>query len=689
MALVVKAAVEQRTIAGLTRTGSKSDLATMVASLPPDGQDEDDVAMWASFAQTSDEIYGMDTSTIQLESGNKKGNETEKIRIFRDFAGALSRHKTLHKLVELVDDPTTNGKILRIFSILRGHPDQAKKRVLNACLIVWAQNHWKKGFDRDDILGMPQPNYTDKCIKHIFKVFHDQFVHIQHSEMKVFPGSYWFHLAKNFARAAESRPDFGRKPNQASVEHDDEMKLRNNSSPPYRPEENYDDLFALILYKFSRDLFNRGGDEVSALIFVDCYASRFGWLLCSSFMFLCCVSIYFFVVSIAIRLVVVFCVLLFVADEICFSSLYQMVEVRAADLHHSVIEGGLNKGLSQYEMKGTNADKVMTLGLGSKTCLRDESGIHMITENPKDPIWSTYSLLRRLLTYHLPVGYKLQIFLKKAPKSEISRRRAKGDLTEAWWNTSAKEPWKALGKIGKNQPTKMFRAMALRANFTHPENFMARSARRTGITQAAKSGMDPLVLAEKSRHQSIQTNHLYQDPNDETLAKANTALHYHGDDDEEDSKPAAAPSNISIPPSFQAALDLMLSQHHQNQLSMAPASQYPQFPAPPPVALNPQFLAPPGAPQRQYHHAPPDFHQQQYLAPPPPMNPYAHQPHYSSQYPGYSYPQQHQQYLAPPPPPASAPPTAGVPPISVYEIFRTYEEARASEVARAPPPSNI
>jgi hypothetical protein len=82
--------------------------------------------------------------------------------------------------------------------------------------------------------------------------------------------------------------------------------------------------------------------------------------------------------------------------------------------------------------------------------------------------------------------------------------------------------------------------------------------------------MDPLILAQKSRHQSITTNMLHQDPNPASFALANTALHHRG----EDSKPAAAvtaaPSNIVIPPSLQAALDQMLIRHQQNVPPSAP-----------------------------------------------------------------------------------------------------------------------
>jgi hypothetical protein len=86
-----------------------------------------------------------------------------------------------------------------------------------------------------------------------------------------------------------------------------------------------------------------------------------------------------------------------------------------------------------------------------------------------------------------------------------------------------------MGKIGEKQPTHIFRAIAFRCKFSNPDKFMARSARRTGITQAAKV-MDPKILASKSGHQSISTNHLYQDPNDhESLAVENTALRYRGE----------------------------------------------------------------------------------------------------------------------------------------------------------------
>jgi hypothetical protein len=276
MALVVKAMVEQKLITGVSGTGTKTILETMISSMPPEGVNEDDVVAWAAFAQTSTTLYGPDTASIQFETGNKRSKETEKIRIFKFFVGAISHHPTLNPLVELVPDEKTGGMSLWLFTILRGDPDPSKKRVLNACILVWARNFWKNGFAKDNIRGIPQPNYTDKCIKHIFKVLHDQCVYITHFDMKNFSSSYWFHLEKNFAKAAKVHPNFGRKPNQSTVEHHDELKIRNDALSPYWTDEQYEDLKDLVLYKFNRDLFNRDGDEVrKAFCFFFIFISRF------------------------------------------------------------------------------------------------------------------------------------------------------------------------------------------------------------------------------------------------------------------------------------------------------------------------------------------------------------------------------------------------------------------------------
>ncbi len=85
---------------------------------------------------------------------------------------------------------------------------------------------------------------------------------------------------------------------------------------------------------------------------------------------------------------------------------------------------------------------------------------------------------------------------------------------------------KAKEKLGKNKPTKMFRALAQRCGFTQAERFTSRSARCTGISMMAKSGVSQHILNQKARHSDMATNALYFDPHKLALADASIALHY-------------------------------------------------------------------------------------------------------------------------------------------------------------------
>jgi hypothetical protein len=85
---------------------------------------------------------------------------------------------------------------------------------------------------------------------------------------------------------------------------------------------------------------------------------------------------------------------------------------------------------------------------------------------------------------------------------------------------------KAAGKLGKNKPTEMFRALAHQCGFANAERFTSRSARRTGISLLGKSGVNQHVINQKARHSDTSTNALYNDPHESSLADAAVALHY-------------------------------------------------------------------------------------------------------------------------------------------------------------------
>jgi hypothetical protein len=73
---------------------------------------------------------------------------------------------------------------------------------------------------------------------------------------------------------------------------------------------------------------------------------------------------------------------------------------------------------------------------------------------------------------HFPKGYsKLQIFLNRDPETELACRCARGDLTEAWWNTNHNQPQEPTHSDLQNSM-----AGPRRAKFLNPDKLMARLA---------------------------------------------------------------------------------------------------------------------------------------------------------------------------------------------------------------------
>jgi hypothetical protein len=192
-------------------------------------------------------------------------------------------------------------------------------------------------------------------------------------------------------------------------------------------------------------------------------------------------------------------------------------------IEHVTIPRGPLTGRWCYHLLPDNSDKTSKLGLGSNnTSLREDEWLFVIVHDPNDEEFSAYSLLHKYISTHLPPGYTEHVFLHKAPMKVIKERRLLRNMSEANWTTGPHGVPK--GKMGKNAPSEKFKAMAFRCNFEKPDTFTGRGARRTGITQLAKT-QDPATVNLKSRHKSFQMNHLYQDPCDET--KGNLMLAFH------------------------------------------------------------------------------------------------------------------------------------------------------------------
>jgi hypothetical protein len=293
--------------------------------------------------------FGEDTHILLHDTGNKTENDRAKVLAFRRFIISIRDHSQLSKLADLVPDPE-GGMVVRFFLVIRGLASNVKMQSLNILMLCWSYDFHSKGKPRSDPNATYPPGYTDKVVRQIFKCYkfrwlivlfcfplsyscffkmHDGGVMIDHQAFENFTGSYWSYFKGRFAIAVNIRSDFGRNPMRASVEYDDELKMRTMAQPPLAILTDYNDNFVVALYKTSRDNMNRGGHE--------------------------------------------------------------MTDLKRSDYKSYVIPRGVLAGRRCYEPLGTNADKVKKLGLGSNTSLREEEFLYAIVEDPNDSVWSTFA----------------------------------------------------------------------------------------------------------------------------------------------------------------------------------------------------------------------------------------------------------------------------------------------------------
>lgn len=156
-------------------------------------------------------------------------------------------------------------KVIRLLEMLKGRKTAEKKKLLNAALVVYKLNHRKQGFAPGDPEGYFQPNVWSLKLKHIFRTLKESGIYYQQADFKSYPGSYSAVAKALMAEVQAVRPDLGRLPFQASVECDDDRKLRECADPPYRPFHDPNDLLELTLYKVNRDCMFQS-KEVSAVL---------------------------------------------------------------------------------------------------------------------------------------------------------------------------------------------------------------------------------------------------------------------------------------------------------------------------------------------------------------------------------------------------------------------------------------
>jgi hypothetical protein len=225
-------------------------------------------------------FYGNEATTksIQMATTNSKDYENAKSALEAHFFKILEVHPNLGHLASFVTVRDTVQR-RRFFVVLEGLPNEDMRKVLNACMVWFALNLRKKSHAHLDPSTMDaktdadsrhQPNSLQTICKQLFSTFASNGVNIRLGSLKSMTGSVHAYFKAMFAEVVKERPDFGRKPFQAGVDHNDEYKIRHFAKPPYRPEEIFVDLLDLIVHKILKIFMLRGMEEVSVAAVFHC-----------------------------------------------------------------------------------------------------------------------------------------------------------------------------------------------------------------------------------------------------------------------------------------------------------------------------------------------------------------------------------------------------------------------------------
>ena len=240
----------------------------------------------ASFISSSEQFLGdSDAVVANLKFLDGKYSKSKEKAIQR-FYNIIALHATLKSLADLVTDPQGGDDVTRFLILCRGPKTNAKKRILNACMMFVAQHLRKKVSSGGDDLNWSefwldnslftkrhadccyQPNVTSLYHRHLFSYFHEQGIVYSLNKDFNFDGGFQAYWTKLFTLVKEKRPsDFGERPNKAAFDVDADYKIRNTADPPFTPyaltKKGYDDCMLLMCHYTCVNFCLCGGTEAS------------------------------------------------------------------------------------------------------------------------------------------------------------------------------------------------------------------------------------------------------------------------------------------------------------------------------------------------------------------------------------------------------------------------------------------
>jgi hypothetical protein len=466
----------------------------------------------ASFIRSCPDLYVNPEFTAALRKGafvSTKHLQTSKVVQERLF-DVIGKHPHLAFLSEHILDPNEGRLRRQLFILCQGAKSQAKMEILNSVLLIFASSLLQKKYRGTDLSSLSteelaeaqyQPSTLSTMHKQLFADFNREGITIKLSNFKTFHGSFQAYWKGSFLATAQLRPDYGRLPNQAPVDQDEDFKLRNNAKPPWDFTQ-YNDLICVFVWQLLTTFMLRGCQEVRIFVAVDCCVFEFTDPLFYHFLL--------------------------------FS---QPTSLRFTDFDLYVKTHGPNAGKKCLSLKGLSTDKTHKLSLSNNT-LRDETGFHDIVENILDkfcPV-SLYIEFQR----HFPPNWCGTFLRRPVPAKELKKLKPDASGFVSIADLADK------GKMGKNYPTQVCQSVAKRIGLENPMKHTASGRRRSGITKLVSSSenVPSSEILLSARHKSALTNAGYQAANEEAHAKRHRAMMYLPPDEEADDRKMPADDSL-------------------------------------------------------------------------------------------------------------------------------------------------
>lgn len=244
----------------------------------PTTNDEPTLDQFAASLLNNPCLFGDEATTSLLNnfSINSECHELRKASVEAHFFYVLSCHPNFRFLCDFVQDPeypTVAVNIRRFYVALRGIKNDVKKRMMNACLILFSQSFVKKEY-QDKVLTDPnvfaeaqyEPSTVDMYLRCLFTVFKSRSIiyckNVDFNQRGDFP-AYWKNV---FELTRKLRPEYGTKANASTFDPSYRLKKKKAISEGiFNPLTNYTHHTWMLLEELMAVNMLRGAKEPAML----------------------------------------------------------------------------------------------------------------------------------------------------------------------------------------------------------------------------------------------------------------------------------------------------------------------------------------------------------------------------------------------------------------------------------------